>query len=209
MPPKKKSKKDSKKETDKVSKSKKTSASKDKKTSASKTKKTSASKTKKIKVELEELSTDQSTEDNFNDEPEEKEIDSNIYSEDISINSNSEVKDCELEDTLEDDYFDDNNNTENENNQDTIFLTGNDRRTNPRLTKYEMVRLLGERIKQLTMGAKPLVKNVQDLSYDQIAMEELKLNMIPFKIKRPLPNKKIEIWSISELNKKHLDSLLN
>ena len=72
-----------------------------------------------------------------------------------------------------------------------------------------MVRLLGERIKQLTMGAKPLVKNVQDLSYDQIAMEELKLNMIPFKIKRPLPNKKIEIWSISELNKKHLDSLLN
>ena len=121
---------------------------------------------------------------------------------------NSEVKDCELEDTLEDIIL---MITIPQKMRiiKTIFLTGNDRRTNPRLTKYEMVRLLGERIKQLTMGAKPLVKNIQDLTYDQIAMEELKLNMIPFKIKRPLPNKKIEIWSISELNKKHLDSLLN
>ena len=36
-----------------------------------------------------------------------------------------------------------------------------------------MVRILGERTKQLKMGAKPLIKNYQDLSYEKIAEEEL------------------------------------
>ena len=72
-----------------------------------------------------------------------------------------------------------------------------------------MVRIIGERTKQLNMGAKPLVKNIQDIPYDKVAMEELKLNMIPFKIKRPLPNNKTEIWELSELDKSHLESLLN
>ena len=67
-----------------------------------------------------------------------------------------------------------------------------------------MVRILGERIKQLTLGAKPLIKNFQTLSYDSIAEEELKRNMIPFKIKRPLPNGKYEIWTLDELQKDHL-----
>ena len=78
-----------------------------------------------------------------------------------------------------------------------------------RLSKYEMVRILGERTKQLTMGAKPLIKNFQDLSYDRIAQEELKLNMIPYKIRRPLPNGKYELWTLDELNKEHLLSLLD
>ena len=77
-----------------------------------------------------------------------------------------------------------------------------------KLTKYEMVRILGERQKQLTMGAKPLIKNFQGLPYDKIAEEELKLNMIPFKIRRPLPNGKYELWTLDELNKSHLLSLL-
>ena len=78
-----------------------------------------------------------------------------------------------------------------------------------RLTRYEMVRILGERTKQLTMGAKPLIKNYESLSYDKISEEELKLNMIPFKIKRPLPNGKFEIWTLEELNKEHLYYLLD
>jgi DNA-directed RNA polymerase subunit K/omega len=72
-----------------------------------------------------------------------------------------------------------------------------------------MVRILGERTKQLTMGAKPLVKNYETLSYDRIAEEELKLNMVPFKIKRKLPNGKYEIWSLDELYKDHLLSQLD
>lgn len=87
-------------------------------------------------------------------------------------------------------------------------LKKEDRITRNKLTKYEMVRILGERTKQLTMGAKPLIKNIENLPYDVIAEEELKLNMIPFKIKRPLPNGKIEIWTLDELDKSHLLSYL-
>jgi DNA-directed RNA polymerase subunit K/omega len=87
-------------------------------------------------------------------------------------------------------------------------LKKGDRITRNKLTKYEMVRILGERTKQLTMGAKPLIKNIDNLPYDIIAEEELKLNMIPFKIKRPLPNGKVEIWTLDELDKSHLLSYL-
>jgi DNA-directed RNA polymerase subunit K/omega len=54
------------------------------------------------------------------------------------------------------------------------------------------------------MGAKPLIKNYESLNYENIAIEELKLNMIPYKIKRPLPNGKFEIWTLDELSKDHL-----
>ena len=75
-------------------------------------------------------------------------------------------------------------------------------------TANEMVRILGERTKQLTMGAKPLIKNYEGLNYDKIAEEELKLNMIPYKIKRQLPNGKYEFWTLNELYKDHLLTLL-
>ena len=76
------------------------------------------------------------------------------------------------------------------------------------MTYYEMVRILGERTKQLNMGAKPMIKNYGNMSYERLAEEEFKLNMIPFKIRRPLPNGKYEIWFLNELHKEHLLSLL-
>jgi len=85
-------------------------------------------------------------------------------------------------------------------------LTGTDRITKNKLTRYEFVRIIGERTKQLSMGAKSLVsidKKSEDLEYNEIAIEELKLNMLPFKIKRPLING-YEIWSLDELEKEHL-----
>ena len=112
--------------------------------------------------------------------------------------------DCKIEDIVKEVSLDSNNLQ-----SEQIVLSGNDRITNPRLTRYEMVRILGERTKQLIMGAKPLVKNHQDFNYEDIAIEELKLNMIPFKIKRPLPDNKIEIWNVAELNKNHLVELKN
>jgi len=87
---------------------------------------------------------------------------------------------------------------------DWILISKENRITKNRLTKYEMVRILGERTLQLTMGAKPLVKNYENLDYYKIAEEELKLNMIPFKIRRNVPNKRYEIWELEELNKEHL-----
>ena len=76
-----------------------------------------------------------------------------------------------------------------------------DRITMPYLTKYERVRVLGTRAKQISLGAKILVNNV-DLttkSHIEIATIELELGVIPFKIRRPLPNGQVEEWKISEL----------
>ena len=120
----------------------------------------------------------------------------------------SESEECDIDNLIKDDneFFNQDETSEIQVEENINYLTDKDRITNPRLTRYEMVRIIGERTKQLTMGAKALVKNHQDLSYEEIAIEELKHNMIPFKIKRPLPNNKVEIWRIEELNKKHLES---
>ena len=140
------------------------------------------------------------------------EINESIYDDDLDDDLDEELDnvendntDCLIEKIIDDDNelfdtFDDDNIKENEEQ-----LLSKDERISPnRLTKYEMVRILGERTKQLTLGAKPLIKNYQSLNYDKIAEEELKLNMIPYKIKRNLPNKKYEIWTLDELQKEHL-----
>jgi len=127
------------------------------------------------------------------------------------INENEIENECVLEKVIEeelDDTFNNFNSEVQETSTESKLLKGSDRISANRLTKYEMVRILGERTKQLTMGAKPLIKNYQGISYDKIAEEELKLNMIPYKIKRPLPNGKYEIWTLDELYKNHLLSLL-
>ena len=69
-----------------------------------------------------------------------------------------------------------------------------------KLTKYEMVRILGIRAHQISVGAKSLVKNIENKSPIEIAIFELKNKMTPFKIKRPLPNNTYEVWKIKELD---------
>ena len=68
-----------------------------------------------------------------------------------------------------------------------------------KLTKYERVRVIGERTNLLARGAKPMILNVDNLTPQEIAEEELKQKVIPFKIKRPLPDNTYEIWKLSEL----------
>ena len=97
--------------------------------------------------------------------------------------------------------YDDDNDIEMENNGIKEELLGENRMSYPILTKYERVRILTARTKQLTLGAPNLVKNVLNKSPLEIAEIELNLNMIPFKIKRNLPNNKYEIWRLSELEK--------
>lgn len=87
-------------------------------------------------------------------------------------------------------------------------LKGDDRISRNKLTRYEMVRIIGERTKQLSMGAKALIrinKESEELTYKEIAIEELKSNMLPFKIKRPHYNS-YEVWKLDELEKDHLVS---
>lgn len=67
------------------------------------------------------------------------------------------------------------------------------------MTKYEMVRIIGTRAQQISMGAKPLIDNVENLHPAKVAYLELKLGLTPIIIRRRLPNKKYEEWKISEL----------
>lgn len=99
---------------------------------------------------------------------------------------------------------------DSENEEDIIFdddddanvgmiVSPNKRITKPILFKYERVRILGDRTQQLTLGAKPMVKNIENLTPKEIATLEITNNVIPLKIERPLPNGKKEIWYIREL----------
>lgn len=74
-----------------------------------------------------------------------------------------------------------------------------DRITKPVLSKYERVRLLGDRAKQLSLGAKPMLKNVEHLTPKEIAKLELEHKTMPLIIERPLPNGKRERWYLHEL----------
>ena len=128
----------------------------------------------------------------------------------INVELETDVNKCALEDINEDDdeyILNDYGDIPTEGNV-TEYISKENRISPNRLTKYEMVRILGERTNQLMAGAKPLIKNYQSLSYDKIAEEEFIKNMIPYKIKRPLPNGKFEIWTLDELSKEHLLSML-
>lgn len=136
----------------------------------------------------------------------------------IDINSdNEEMNDSDKEDN-DIDYDEDNDDVNSEmsehlESEEILIDDGlkeyivpkEDRITRPFLTKYELVRIIGTRRKQLSLGAKPMIKIEGKLSINEIVDEEIKLNMIPLKIKRPLPDSnKVEIWEFSELEKTHL-----
>lgn len=95
----------------------------------------------------------------------------------------------------DEDYEDDDDNYTGAN----IFVLPEDRITSNLMTKYERVRLLSTRTVQLEGGAKPMIKNTENLNAKQIARLELQHKKIPIKIIRPLPNGKKEMWSVSEL----------
>ncbi|NPA23781.1 MAG: DNA-directed RNA polymerase subunit K [Crenarchaeota archaeon] len=66
----------------------------------------------------------------------------------------------------------------------------------PRLTKYEIARIIAARAKQLAMGAKPLVDVSKLGTCDPIviAIEELRQGKLPFIVSRKLPTgQRIEI----------------
>lgn len=82
---------------------------------------------------------------------------------------------------------------------DDIVITKTGRVGKPILFKYEKVRLLSDRSRQLAEGAKPMIKNTSGLSHKEIALLELKNKLIPLIIERPIPNAGSERWRLSEL----------
>lgn len=137
------------------------------------------------------------------DEEEDEKID-----EEIEIETDDDEAKCKIEEIIDADekYF-----NQMEMGKEIVqdYVKKEDRISANRMTKYELVRILSERVKQLSTGAKPLIKNYKELSSNEkIAQEEIKLNMVPFKLRRPLPNGKFEIWTLDELKKDHLMFLL-
>ena len=85
-------------------------------------------------------------------------------------------------------------------NIDTTKYADPDKRvTKNFMTIYERVRLLGERAKQLSLGAKPMIKNVENLNPKDVAKLELENKVIPLIIIRTLPNGVKEKWKVTEL----------
>lgn len=73
------------------------------------------------------------------------------------------------------------------------------REAKPVLTKYERVRILGDRARQLSLGAKSMLLNVDNIHPKEIARLELELGKMPLKIEKVFPNGRKEIWKVSEL----------
>jgi len=80
------------------------------------------------------------------------------------------------------------------------YVNPDDRMTKPLLTKYEFVRIYGDRTQQIILGAKPMLKKYKGLSPKEIVLEEIKMKTVPFFIERELPNGNIEKWSLNELS---------
>jgi DNA-directed RNA polymerase I, II, and III subunit RPABC2 len=85
------------------------------------------------------------------------------------------------------------------NNNSNNVVQSKDRISKPVLTKYERIRLLSNRAKQISLGAKPMIKNSKGLNSKEIANLEISNNVIPLIVIRPMPNGKREKWYIREL----------
>ena len=100
-----------------------------------------------------------------------------------------------IEDNFEDEDID-NPNAENK----SKYVKNSERKTKPFLFDFERVRLLGERARQLSLGAKPMIKNIENMDPKVVAKLELEKKVIPLIILRELPNGIIEKWKVSELS---------
>jgi DNA-directed RNA polymerase subunit K/omega len=83
--------------------------------------------------------------------------------------------------------------------ENEIYVPDSQRITKPVMTKYERVRIIGDRTKQLSLGAKPMIKGVENMDPKEVAKLELKKKVMPLIIIRPLPSGKKEKWRVSEL----------
>lgn len=154
---------------------------------------------------VEDYQKEDSEEDLEKVESEEEPIESESDNESDSVKGDSDGDDClyklskkkKNDDDFivdEEDYFD-----EEHTHITQKYVPNNERQTKPFLFQYERVRLYGERAKQLSLGAKPMIKNIQGLNSKQIAKLEIEQKVVPLSIERLLPNGLIERWNITEL----------
>ena len=154
-------------------------------------------------IDSESVDSEEIEEENKEDEDEEeKDEDKEEFDEEIIDKKIDylEKEEPEGEDCVYDLEYDEIYDTELD--KQSIEVSKEDRITKNIMTSYERVRVLGIRSKQITMGAKVLIKCDDNISAMEKALKELETGMTPLKIKRTLPNNKFEIWKISELIQK-------
>lgn len=83
--------------------------------------------------------------------------------------------------------------------ENEVYVPDSQRITKPVMTKYERVRIIGDRTKQLSLGAKSMIIGVENMDPKEVAKLELKKKVMPLIIIRPLPSGKKEKWKVSEL----------
>jgi DNA-directed RNA polymerase subunit K/omega len=135
--------------------------------------------------------------DNINDDDDGDNQDNCAYD---KVAKKRSMKDTVIDGHLYDDMEEeDDDDVEDEIIIDNKFVENNKRRTKPYLTKYEKTRILGDRVSQLTQGAKPMIKNVSKMNPNLVAQLELESQVIPIKIIRTMPDGTKELWGIDEL----------
>ena len=74
-------------------------------------------------------------------------------------------------------------------------------KSQPFLSVYELTKILGFRANQLAQGARSYLKPVPDhiTSTLEIAKLELSQRLLPFIVKRPIPDGTFEYWRLSDL----------
>ncbi|OAF69806.1 RNA polymerases I, II, and III subunit ABC2 [Intoshia linei] len=85
------------------------------------------------------------------------------------------------------------------NSSKQVQIKASDRITTPYLTKYEKARILGTRAQQIAMCAPVMVELEGETDALVIAQKELNEKKIPLIIRRYLPDRSYEDWSLDEL----------
>ena len=79
------------------------------------------------------------------------------------------------------------------------IIIDNLHKTIPWISKYEYTKILGQRVKQLNSGAKPLIKSSGQINNYNLAEQEIQEKKLPVIIKRPLPSGGCEYWKLQDL----------
>lgn len=169
-------------------------------------KKSIAKKPKKVKEEEEVKS--EASESDYESDIEELDNDVNSDSDDDanSIASGSTIIDNDdEEDPIEseciyDHVYTNTNKRFEELTGDPVKIPDNQRISNNKMNKYELARVLGIRVKQISEGADVYVDGIDGMDPIEIAIHEISMKASPLLIRRPLPNGTYEEWKMSELD---------
>jgi len=123
---------------------------------------------------------------------------------DFDIENSNEVDFSDNEDAIDQFIIDDEKKDEQSGfkiltpNNILEHIEKNPKKTVPVLSKFEKARIIGVRLQQLAYGAKPRINTDNLKSIKEIVEQELIQRMIPFILKRTLPNGTSEYWKMEE-----------